>query len=412
MVSSRTILKIVIVIAALIITSTVLAITPVEAKSQSIQWTWHGSSSANAGYPVLSPTGDLYTYSTIGGRATVYSISPEGKDLWNTSLVLASMPQFSADGNIYILEWISNNTSVNGTGLLVLTPEGAVKWTFTVPGLAEGMKILPDGGVVLGTEPFYPGQHSLICLNINGSVRWTKGSYDTNSTNPMMLPVGIHGNDILVASTSFESPSNSVITEYAPDGTVVRSFRTDFTPLSISFALDGTMRAVGYNFSQSTDYEYLYAMNDNGSVMWALMLGNEAGNLVVLSDGTTIFGESTNSSVLNLNVYAVDAMGNTLWKSANVMSIPVAFGTGVLFANSTALMLVDRDGGVLWKLDGSFSGMPVVNGKTIYAGSGNDLLAISESTWKVTWQPVVILFTIMFAAIGVGLLGGRSFTRD
>ena len=42
----------------------------------------------------------------------------------------------------------------------------------------------------------------------------------------------------------------------------------------------------------------------------------------MLSDGTTIFGESTNSSVLNLNVYAVDAMGNTLWKSANVMTSP------------------------------------------------------------------------------------------
>ncbi|MGD0819050.1 MAG: hypothetical protein ABR986_11755, partial [Methanomassiliicoccales archaeon] len=64
MVSSRTYLKITIVIAALIVISTVIATTPIEAKSQSVQWTWHGGSTVNSGYPVRSPTGDLFVYST------------------------------------------------------------------------------------------------------------------------------------------------------------------------------------------------------------------------------------------------------------------------------------------------------------------------------------------------------------
>jgi hypothetical protein len=189
---------------------------------------------------------------------------------------------------------------------------------------------------------------------------------------------------------------------------LVRSFRTDFAPQSIFFAFDGTMRAVGFNFSRSTDYEYLYGLSANGSVMWSLLLNDEYGDLALLSDGTTVYGEISGTSGLNLNIYAVDSNGKTLWKSVDAKSIPVAFGTGVLLSNSTALTLVDRDGGVTWKLNGSYYGQPAVYGKTIYAGNGNDLVAISESVWKISWQPAVLVLTIIIVAIAVATLGGRS----
>ena len=412
MVSSRTLLKITLVIAALIITSSIVATTPTEAKSQSVQWTYQGGSSVIAGYPVLSPTGDLYVYSTDGVNATIYAVSPLGKGLWNTGVALASMPQFSADGTMFVLVDVLSNAKVNGTGLLALNPAGIMKWTFVVPGISEGMRVLPDGGVVLGAMPTSVGQHSLVCLNANGSERWTKGIYDLNSSNPMMYPVAIHGNNVLVATTSFSSPERSIITEYAPDGKVVRSFKTDFAPQSIFFAPDGTMRTVGYNLSRSTNYEYLYALNANGSVKWASLLNNVYGDLAILYDGTTVYGELTGSSGLNLDVYAVDGNGKSLWRSVNLKTIPVAFGNGMLLSNSTALMLVDRDGGIVWKFDGSFNGQPVVSGKTIYAGSGSVLMAISDSAWKLSWQPMVLLLTIIVALVGVGSLSGRTPRLD
>jgi hypothetical protein len=108
----------------------------------------------------------------------------------------------------------------------------------------------------------------------------------------------------------------------------------------------------------------------------------------------------------------VDGNGNSLWKSSNAQSIPVAFGTGVLICNSTAMMLIDRDGGVIWKLSGSFYGQPATDGKTIYAGYGGSLVAISESGWKMTWQPAVLVLTVMAAIIGIFMLGGRMPRRE
>ena len=407
MASSRTLLKITLVIAALLVTTTVIITTPIEAKSQSVQWSWNGGSTVQVNYPALSPNGDIFTYSVSATNATLYAISPEGMSLWNGSMALANIPQFGSDGTVF-LPVVVSNTRVNGSGLMVLDQAGKLKWTFAVPGISEGMLVLPDGGVVLGAMAVFPGQHSLICLNADGSERWTKGDYETNLTNPMMYPVGIHGNDILVSSTSYSTPARSTITEYSPDGTARFTFGTDFAPLSISFAYDGTMRMVGFNYTRSTDYEYLYGLSANGSFLWATPLSNEYGDLVLLPDGTTVYGELTGTTSLVLNVHAVDGNGNVLWSTANAKSIPVAFGSGILISNSTALMLVDRDGGIIWKLSGSSFGQPVTDGKTIYAGHSGNLVAISESSWKMTWQPAVLVLTIMVAMIGVAMLGGRT----
>jgi hypothetical protein len=410
MVSSRTLLKITLVIAAIIISSTLIATTPIEAKSQSVQWTYQGSSSTVAGYPALSPTGDLFVYSTEGANEILYAVSPQGKGLWNTNVALDSKPQFSpVDGSIYVLVTGLSNTQVNGTDVLALSSTGVAKWNVTVPGVTYGMRALPDGGVVIGTEPRFPGQNSLICLNADGTERWTKGSYNASSPNSLMYPVAILGNDVLAANISLSSPDRSVITEYTPDGAVFRSFQTAFVPqMSIFFAPDGTMRMVGYNLSQSTGGEYLYALNANGSFMWALSISGEYGDLAILWDGTTVFGEGNGATPLNLLVLAVDSQGKELWLSSNVKTIPVAFGNGVLLANSTGLMLADRNGGVIWKLEGSFDGQPVVNGKTIYASSGSILMAISDSAWQVSWQPAVLVLTILVAMLGVGVLSGIS----
>ncbi|HEY3420088.1 MAG TPA: PQQ-binding-like beta-propeller repeat protein [Methanomassiliicoccales archaeon] len=407
MVSSRTLLKITLVIAALMVVSSVIVTSPIEAKSQSVQWTYQGGSNVIASYPALSPTGNLFVYSSDGTNATIYNISPEGKGLWNSVVALTSTPQFGPDGTLYVLVKVTANTNVNGTGLMALNTAGIMKWAYVIPGVSYSMKVLPDGGVVLGAKPMWSGQHNLICLNADGSERWTKGSYIANTSNPVSYPLAIRGNDVLVANTTFVGRSS--ITEYAPDGSSVRTFKTDFTPeFDVFFALDGTMRAVGYNFSRTTDYAYLYALSDNGSFMWAAQLNAQFEGMTILRDGTTVYAELAGSTGSNLNVYAVDANGKSLWRSVNAKTVPVAFQNGLLLANSTALMLVDRDGGVIWKLDGSFGGQPVVNGNTIYVGSGSILLAISESAWKMTWQPIVIIVVIMAAAFGVILLGGRS----
>ena len=42
----------------------------------------------------------------------------------------------------------------------------------------------------------------------------------------------------------------------------------------------------------------------------------------------------------------MDGNGNSLWTSVGAKSVPVAFGSGILFSNSTAMMLIDRDGKV------------------------------------------------------------------
>ncbi len=410
MVSNLTLLKTTLVIAALIVVSTVIVTTPTEVTGKTVQWTYDGGSGVIASYPIMSPNGNLYVYSTDGTNAVIYAISPEGKAVWNTGVNLTSTPQFGPDGTLIILTRVLSSTNVNGTGVMALSSEGVLKWSFVIPGVSYNMKVLPDGGVVLGAKPVWPGQHSLICLNADGTERWTKGTYVANISNPIMYPVAIRGNDVLVVNTTFTD--RSVITEYAPDGRAVSSFETDFAPeFNLYFAPDGTMRTVGYNFSQTLNYAFLYALNVDGSRMWAVPLTNQFQGLAILADGTTVYSETAGSTSAFFNIYAVDANGRSLWRSVNAKTVPVTFGNGVLLANTTALMLVDRDGGIIWKLDGSFSGQPVVGGKTIYVGSGSVLKAVTDQAWKITWQPIVVMVVIIIAMLGVALMSGGAPKR-
>jgi outer membrane protein assembly factor BamB len=88
--------------------------------------------------------------------------------------------------------------------------------------------------------------------------------------------------------------------------------------------------------------------------------------------------------------------------------VPVLFNGSVLVAYASSLFLLDRNGGVIWAVDGAFYGQPVVNGGTIYAGTSTDLRAISESSWKVQWQPAVILATVIVTMLGYVVLSGGS----
>jgi hypothetical protein len=402
MASSRTFLKITLVIAALIVASTVIATTPIEARSQTTQWTWNGGSAVSYGYPVVSTTGNLLLYSTNG---TLYTVSPQGNLLWNSSMAMAGTPQFSADGTVFALVSVSP-IKVNGTELIVLSPAGVVKWNHSIGGIAFGMNVLADGGVVLGMLPTYNGQVKLECLNSDGSTRWTKGTYDLNETGSMMYPIGVHGNNVMVSSTKNVLPDTAVISELRADGTQLRTFNTSFAPLSIFFALDGTMRTVGYHFTHQIDYEALYCLRDNGSVVWSRPLSNLYSELALLPDGTTLYAERNGTS--GLDAYAVDADGNQLWVLAKASTVPVAYHGNALVANSTSMMLVDNNGYIIWKLNGTFYGQPAVYGNTIYAGTSSGLAALSESVWKISWQPIVLVLSIITAMAGVFLMSGRT----
>lgn len=404
MASSRTLLKILLVITALIITSTVIATSPIEAKSQTTQWTWSGGSGVSYGYPLLSPTGDLMLYST---NDVLYTISPQGSLLRNSSMMLTGMPLFSADGSVFALVSASA-TTVNGTKLIVMSPTGNVKWNHSIAGIAMGMNVLPDGGVVLGIMPTWAGQVNLECLNSDGSTRWTKGGYDAEALGSMMYPIGIHGNNVMVSSTKNATPDTAVIHEFLPDGTELRAFNTNFTPLSIFFAIDGTMRTVGYQFSQDTNFEALYCLSNNGSVIWQKAISNLYGDIVVLPDGMTSFAERSGSINFSLTVYAVDRNGDPLWQLSNADSVPVVYKGNTLVSNAASLLLVSHDGKVIWSIDGLFYGQPVVKGNTIYAGTSSGLTAITDSAWNVTWQPAVLMLTIIVAMAGVWLLSGRT----
>ena len=106
-------------------------------------------------------------------------------------------------------------------------------------------------------------------------------------------------------------------------------------------------------------------------------------------------------------------------KTTNTLSSRVPFDgnvTGIfhIFINFIIVYIdeqiaeVEGNGAIDWRLDGSFYGQPVVNGDTIYAGNGTNLVAISETAWKMTWQPLAIMLTAIAAMIGVVLIGGRT----
>ena len=216
------------------------------------------------GGPTLMPGGDL-----LLGADGVYRISPEGKIRWHypadpdaTAKHVFAAPLVGADGSIYV---------GGQDGLFVsLTPEGALRWTYSVRADVDGGPVMADDGAI------YVGADDgrVHALRSDGSLRWS-----FVAQKEIRSAVALGKGALYV--TSFDGNLYAL----SPAGDVKWVL-----PTGGKIHASPVVDPAGNIFFGSQD-DHLYAVSPKGAVLWAIDVGADVDSSVAIDeDGTLVVG--------------------------------------------------------------------------------------------------------------------------
>lgn len=301
-------------------TSTLLA--PTEALAQgTVAWRYQMNGPYALHHGVTNAAGDTYVQDVLG---MVYALSPSGQLLWSRDAGgLAEGPlAITADGVIIA----GGNPAGPEVFIHAINPDGSPKWTFTDPGITQGIiagpAVGPDGNVYAVTETIGLGVLSI--SGATGQLRWN----DTGA-----LPINERGQT--GADISFGARTSGAAADQ----------------LAVAFDMSGSGSATGLMF--------VYSLG--GSLRQTVAIGGDA-NVGQFQPVASPFGGSIYLSSLNsaqgyrLRSYNANS-GSQSWSypqdlgpPTNALSQPTVGPDGTIYVmrNLGEVHAVNPDGSIKW----------------------------------------------------------------
>ncbi len=315
--------------------------------------------------PAIAQDGTIYVGSgeqtdTPGG--SLCSFSPQGTTNWILSFPRAvrSSPSIGPDGRIYVGCWNGELKIVNPTGsyskfvtggyiagspaiasdgtvyigsvsnrfnkLFALTPDGAVKWVFSMvpvlfpdltPNQSSSPAIGPDGTIYVGSI-----DQNVYAIHPDGTTNWvfpltamTNSVASATYASPAIGPDG----------TIYIGADNGIIYAIDPKGTAKWKFQISRrVESSVAVSRDGTI----YFGSVWADGGF-YALAPDGTQKWSFPSSGVSSSPAICSDGSIYVG-----SYFNNKLYALNASGSNLWTFAApdmIFSSPTIGDDGTIY---------------------------------------------------------------------------------
>jgi hypothetical protein len=259
----------------------------------------------------LPPTGQPNRYSAI------YAIGQNGSIRWRLQLPeIDPMPLLVDESNtiyasVYDYEPVDQyNITVTSYVLVAITPEGSIKWKYSLPIESEFGSVCipamaPDGTIRFQTES------TLAAINKNGTTRWT---YDLPSRKQWELNAPLvteNGTTITVC--------NQTLMAIDPEGRLLWTYVFQMSVDSYSRWLVYANREI-YIYNAGWP-DFIAAIWDNGTLAWTIYDNDFSSYGPVMSK---------NGVILILNDFsqleAIGANGTRLWETEPLYTTSSSFG--------------------------------------------------------------------------------------
>jgi sugar lactone lactonase YvrE len=223
--------------------------------------------------------------------------------------------------------------------LHAVTPDGAVRWSFSTPQSVVGMPMVGADGTI------YFGSDKLYALNPEGMKLWEFDQFEwtDNYINYMGPPV--LGPDGAIYVTRIASGDQPRLFVLEPDRTVRWILKRRFSG-PVVLGKDGTIFL-------SEDHGYFSAVNPDGVVRWTTTVGGWA-----TSSGTPVANGAVlvpvaGSSILEGAIQAFTATGSNLWRfegGSPAIGTPVIGPDGAAYGvfNAGHIVAFETNGSVRW----------------------------------------------------------------
>lgn len=278
-----------------------------------------------------------------------------------------------------------------------------LNWEYTAPDrISTALAVAPDGAIVFGCR-----DNNLYALNPDGSLKWTFESTTFVSTTPAIakngtvyfgdfegriyavspegelkwdtyLSTGRVGTPILGQLGTIYVACNGFLFELNSAGGInwtspVGQFGTA-TPPAPSLGLDGT---IYFGWRDN----YLYAINQDGTLKWKYYVLNEILGSPVVSNSGTIYLVTNSLLSFVPDFFAMNDDGTLRSERKLTVSYPPSIGTdGTLYFSGSMLRATDDFGDVKWMINPSatLQSECLVGGDgTIYSAGNNRIKAFN-----------------------------------
>lgn len=321
-----------------------------------ILWQLNAPESTVNSTPAIGDDGTIYIGSEDG---LLYAVSPSGNLIWSfpTSGGINASPAIGSDGTIYFGSTDGNAYAVN--------PNGTLRWSYALESpISSSCAITPTGRVY-----YAPYDGSLWAFTNDGTREWT---YESGGGNTWSSP------SVASDGTIYYGGDESILHAVNPDSTLKWDFNTDSSSLGCSPAIgaDGTIYVV--------DYNYLIAINSDGSEKWRILGGSSMAGMPspVIGEDGTIYSPAGPwlravhpDGSIKWTYRETNAYAQTSFTVGNDGTLFVGCGTSYLYA-------FNQDGTVMWKIPGECKSSPSISNEgTLYVGIGWTLTAISTESF-------------------------------
>jgi outer membrane protein assembly factor BamB len=235
----------------------------------------------------------------------VTSLGPDGAFLWSVTIpglnsVLAAPV---IDKNDIVYGPLDNRSSPDLIpGIVAVSPEGTIRWTFESAGIPGLSIAIADDGTVLFTTSIYGGSSYLYAINPNGTLKWR--SETSSGWMSGRLAVGGDGSIYLTDGNSMQV--------FGSDGSYKWSFqRSEFFPspcigddiVIVSSDQNVTCLALSGN--------EMWTYNTHEDVTDQLMMKN--GSLMLITRSSVIFLDGNGTLETSARIFETSSSMHSLW---------------------------------------------------------------------------------------------------
>ncbi|HYG36666.1 MAG TPA: PQQ-binding-like beta-propeller repeat protein [Clostridia bacterium] len=272
--------------------------------------------------PAIGPDGTVYV-GCVNGDLKIVTPAGTYQAVTLGGYILAS-PAIGADGTVYV-----GSISSRSNKLFALSPEGVVKWVFTMrpvsfippgPYQFSSPAIGPDGTIYVGSI-----DKNLYAINPDGTTNWVFPLVSATNSSPATASPTYASPAIGADGTIYIGADNGVV--YAIDPKGVAKWKVQlpqFVESSAAVSDDGTI----YLGCAGRDGAF-YALRPDGTEKWSFPSVGVSASPALAADGSIYVG-----GFISNQLYAFSSSGSVLWSfpvSDPIFSSPTIGPDGTIY---------------------------------------------------------------------------------
>ncbi len=301
------------------------------ASSENILWHYKDNVNlAQLSVPSIAKDGSIYTaryYTAVSyPDPIILALNPDGTKKWSVSQQVGGEHAryfntlIGPDGTVYAYSGPDGRSHQTSSQLIAIQPDGKIKWlksvnvTYTKTTWVKSVQLGPDNRIYITLDDWGKKTATLIAVNLNGELEWQVHLPERVVANPIVaentkIYLGTMTGKLYVVSSKGQFV-------WVQQLAIAKSHHTGMPINKAVLGKDGVMYFM-------TD-DVIYAVLNDGTVKWTSKRFDEnlQGITIATQDGVVYVSSMNADGQAQGTIYALNNQGQVMWQYHDYVGLP------------------------------------------------------------------------------------------